>query len=318
MADEESKTAGNSIAKIRKNPWILATIFLVVVLFVVLVVRPGSTTGNVVSEDVAAQKLADFAKTQGISLEDITTEDMGSFYQISFSIDGSQSTAYITKDGGYIIQPVSPLTAKATDSSDKETGTSEPVNIPIGNSPVLGNANAKLTIVEFSDFSCPYCGAASGQSKDYVDAMKSKYSGWEPAIPGIIRDYVNTGKAKLVYKYSMGHSGGHPATLVGFCLNDQNLFWEFHDKAFAAQADVENLDKMRAIAQSLGADMTKLNACLDSKKYDSKLDDDESLGQSIGLSGTPAIYANGILVAHGAESYSDVKKAIDAVLAQAA
>ena len=302
--------------KLKHNPWIVCSIILgIVVLVLLFFVLRGGTSGKV-SGKIAAENLINFAKAQGATATLVNVSDLGNFYEVVLSIGGQEAPIYVTKDGKYFTQAMIPLTEDTSKTNTQPTDTSQPVEIPIDNSPVLGKSDAILTIVEFSDFSCPFCGAASGQSKDMVEYMISKYPTWQPMIPGIIKDYVETGKAKFVFKYSMGHTGGKPAMLVGLCLNDQGLFFKFHDKAFANQSNVEDLSKMKDLAKSLGADVNKLQICLDSKKYDSKLVDDQSLGQKIGIGGTPALYANGVKVASGAEDYTDVKKAIEAVLAQ--
>ena len=189
------------------------------------------------------------------------------------------------------------------------------VSIDIGNSPVIGSANATVTVVEFTDFSCPYCAAASGDNAQLASYMKSNNPSWEPIVTNLINDYVNTGKVKLVVKYDMGHTGGHPAQLVAWCLNEQNLYDKFYPAAFADQADVENLDKMNALAQTLGADMTKLQSCLDSNKYNGQFASEQAEAQKAGVSGTPAFFVNGQLV-EGAVPYSQIKTLVDAELAK--
>ncbi len=189
------------------------------------------------------------------------------------------------------------------------------VSIDMGNSPVLGSADAPVTVVEFTDFSCPFCAAASGDNAELVAYMKSRSAGWEPIVTNLIKDYVDTGKVKLVVKYDMGHSGGHSAQLVAWCLNDQNLYKQFYPLAFANQADVEDLAKMKTLAQGIGADMTKLQSCLDSKKYDGQFAIEQSQAQKAGVSGTPAFFVNGQLV-EGAVPYSQVKALVDAELAK--
>ncbi len=192
---------------------------------------------------------------------------------------------------------------------------SGPVNIPIdGDDPVLGNKDAKITVVEFSDFSCPFCAAASGDNPELSSYMKQRSPNWEPIVTNFIKDYVDTGKAKFVAKYAYGHSGGKPSQLVAWCLNEQALYWKFAPKAFEKQDDVENLDKMKDIAKSLGADMTKLQSCLDSKKYDSKFDKHEKQAAEAGAQGTPAFFINGKILS-GAQPYSVFKQAIEAELA---
>jgi protein-disulfide isomerase len=187
--------------------------------------------------------------------------------------------------------------------------------IDIGNAPVIGDKNAPVTIVEFSDFSCPFCAAASGDNEELVSYMKQRSASWEPIVTNVMKDYVQTGKVKIAVKYMMGHSGGHPAQLVAWCLNDQSsdLYWKFYPKAFANQADVEDLAKMTALAKTVGADMGKLQSCLDSKKYDSRFDDEQNEGIAAGAQGTPSFFVNGQLVS-GAVPYSQIKALIESEL----
>ncbi|MDO8460260.1 MAG: DsbA family protein [Nanoarchaeota archaeon] len=207
----------------------------------------------------------------------------------------------------------SPTTANVVNNGAQQLPTPPLAKVEIGDSPVIGDKNAPVTIIEFSDFSCPFCGAASGDALDVVASMKQRDPSWEAPVPGIMKDYVATGKVRFAYKFSYGHSGGKPAFLVGLCLNDQNLFWKFHNAAFAHQSDVEDLSKMKDLAKVLKADMTKLNSCLDSKKYDARIDKEMQEGVAAGVQGTPAFFVNGELVS-GAVSYAQMKKIIESKL----
>ncbi len=218
------------------------------------------------------------------------------FYNKGVSPTGSVITGN-TVDAGAVVAPRGPVTI-SIDSDD----------------PVLGNKDAKVTVVEFSDFSCPFCAAASGDNPELSAYMKQRSPSWEPIVTNFIKDYVDTGKAKMVAKYAYGHSGGHPAQLVAWCLNEQGLYWKFYPQAFAHQSDVEDLSKMKDLAKGLGADMTKLQSCLDSKKYDSKFDKQEQQAAAAGAEGTPAFFINGKLLS-GAQPYSVFKQAVDAELA---
>lgn len=184
--------------------------------------------------------------------------------------------------------------------------------------PVTGNADAPLTIVVFSDFSCPYCGAASGMSKTIVDYMKQRDSSWVAPIPGILDEYVKSGKARLAFKYFPGHGSGEPAMKVGWCADEQSsdIFWKYHDLAFAVQDQTNDLEKMKALAKQAGADLAKLDACLSSKKYDSRLATDTDAGRSLGVSGTPTFFINGTPMV-GAYSFTDVKETLEAELKKA-
>src|SRR3989338_3895723 len=109
------------------------------------------------------------------------------------------------------------------------------VKLEIGNSPVLGDANAPVTIYEFSDFSCPYCEATEGTNSQVISALQSRNPGWEAPVPLIKEKYVKTGKAKIIFKYFPGHGAAGAAHAVAFGLKEQNndLFWKFAEKAFA-------------------------------------------------------------------------------------
>src|SRR3989338_1185483 len=198
-----------------------------------------------------------------------------------------------------------------------------PVEVSIGDAPVIGDPSAPVTVIKFSDFSCPFCAAASGDNAELVAYMKQRDSSWEPIGTNLIKEYVETGKVKFAVKYSFGHSGGHPAQLVAWCLNDQesSLYWKFYPEAFATYSlssqdqDVEDISKMKDIAKEIGADMTKLDECLDSKKFDSRFDREQSEGSAAGVQGTPAFFVNGVLVS-GAQSYSVVKRLVESELAK--
>jgi len=200
-------------------------------------------------------------------------------------------------------------------SSPVITGSaiSNPELLSIGSSPVLGDENAQITMYVFSDFSCPYCAAAAGFNQEAISYLKSSNPNWQAPIPNIIKDYVNNGKVKIVFKYFPGHGTAQAAHKVGFALNEQNLFWEFHDLAFQNQADTNDREKMKSLAQELSADMPKLNAYLDANKADAQIKEDIQLGKDLGLKGTPAFIINNRLIS-GAQSYSEFKKIIDSQL----
>ena len=191
----------------------------------------------------------------------------------------------------------------------------ERVQISVGNSPVLGKESALVTVVLFSDFSCPYCAAASGANDGVAATLKQRNPGWTAPVSGIIKDYVNSDKVRIVFKYYPGHGLGQQAHLVSLCLNEQNLFWKFHDKAFAIYESTNDLDKMKAIAVEIKANMTALDKCLtdNQQKYTKELSDEIDEGKAAGVQGTPTFYVNGLKV-EGAVSYTDIKKVIDSEL----
>lgn len=156
--------------------------------------------------------------------------------------------------------------------------------------PTIGSDKATVTILEFADFSCPYCAAASGANDQYVQYMQQNQPGWQAPVSSIIEQYVESGDVRIASFYSMGHSGGHAAQVAGWCLNEQSseLFWEFSKKAYANIADVEDDAKMRTLALTVkGVDSNKLDTCLNSGKFEERFAEEQSLGASLGMSGTP-------------------------------
>jgi protein-disulfide isomerase len=194
--------------------------------------------------------------------------------------------ALITNGFG-LFNPKNPITGSSTGIPK--------IALSIDSSPVLGNTDAPVTIYEFSDFSCQYCSIANNN-----------------AVKDIIKDYVETGKAKLVFKYFPGHGAGTAAHIIGYALQDQNpeLFWKFADIAFNNQADIGNLDKMKSIASDLGADMTALESFIISNKATYLIQQDTEMGKSNGIQGTPSFIINDKIIV-GAQPFSEFKKVID-------
>jgi protein-disulfide isomerase len=191
------------------------------------------------------------------------------------------------------------------------------------NTPVAGKSDAPITILEFSDFSCPYCAAASGDNAQYTAYMQSNQPGWEPPVSNILKDYVATGKVRFATFYTMGHSGGRPAQIVAWCINDQNseLYWKFYSQAFAHLEDVEDAAKMRTLAQGIsGVNMKSLDACISSGKHDSRFNEEQGKGAQLGMSGTPGFIvgksdgSEPAVVIRGAYPYSTFQQAIEANL----
>ena len=191
------------------------------------------------------------------------------------------------------------------------TGTSphQISSIQLDNSPAMGNSNAPVTIVEFSDFQCPFCDAF------FTDTL-----------PQIKQEYVDTGKAKFILKeFPLDfHTNARLAANAAECANEQGKFWEYHDVLFKSQSQWENLsnsDASSAFKQSavdLGLKTSDFNSCLDSKKYDSLVSKESQEGSMYGVSGTPTLYVgnekNGYTQIVGAQPYSTFKQTIENLL----
>ena len=163
--------------------------------------------------------------------------------------------------------------------------------------PSQGSDSAKVNIVEFGDYQCPFC--------------EKFFSETEPQI---IKNYVDTGKAKF-YFLDFQFLGPDSQTLGqgAWCANDQGKYYDFHDYVYSHQGQ-ENSgwatpDKVKVIAKNVkGLDTAKFNSCLDSKKYESRVKDLTQLGQSVGVTGTPSTLVgnsqDGYTLVPGAQPFS--------------
>lgn len=232
----------------------------------------------------------------------------------------SWSTHSIVSDTHTVLTDLNDRFTKLTQgqqpSQPTAGGAQQRVNLNVGNAPVKGPKDAKVTVIIFSDPSCPYCGAAAGTAAEVVAYMKQKSPTWEPAVPGIIKEYVNTGKARIAFKYFPGHGKGVDAMEMMWCANEQGKFWEMHDVMFANQKLMESGDvaglKTTALTVS-GLDKDKFETCVAGEKYKDQYNSDTQEGSAAGVSGTPAFFVNGILIS-GAQPFSTLKQAIDAEL----
>jgi len=166
------------------------------------------------------------------------------------------------------------------------------------NDPVLGDPNAPVTIIEFSDFQCPFCARFYSQTEIQL-----------------IDEYVKTGKARIIYRdFPLSfHPEAEPAALAAECANEQGKFWEFHDKVFQNQASM-SIASYKQWAADLGLNTQQFNSCLDSKKYLAEVQKDFNDGAAAGVSGTPTFFINGQKIV-GAQPYAAFKSLIDALLA---
>ncbi|MDP2750242.1 MAG: thioredoxin domain-containing protein [Nanoarchaeota archaeon] len=183
---------------------------------------------------------------------------------------------------------------------------------------VAGDKNAPVTIIMYTDPSCPFCGGAAGGNMEVVNYLKQRDKTWEPTVPGIMTGYVDTGKVKLVFRYFPGHGSGEDAMKILWCVNEQgSKFWELQDIFFANQNLMEQGDTagLKKLALNLGVDSAKLDSCLASGKYDSRLTAEYNTGKIAGVGGTPAFFVNDQLVS-GAVSFKTIKQVIESELAK--
>ncbi len=161
--------------------------------------------------------------------------------------------------------------------------------------PSRGPANAKVTIVEFSDFQCPYC----AHGRQTIDQVMKAYDG---KVRVVFRDF------PLSF-----HEHAEKAAEAGQCANEQGKFWEMHDWMFDNQGSL-TLEGLQGAAQKLGLDSAKFNACLSSGKFASTVAANQKAGEAAGVRGTPAFFINGVFL-NGAQPFDKFKEEIDRLLA---
>lgn len=164
---------------------------------------------------------------------------------------------------------------------------------------VAGAKDAKVKVVVFSDFQCPYC-------KIFHKAMNDA-----------IKNYGD--KVQFDYKFlplTDVHSQAGSAALAAGCALEQGKFWEYADKLYADQTvwgAMKDANKFKEYARVLRLDSAKFNDCLDNKKYQAKIDGDIEMAGSFGISGTPAVFVNDQFQ-EGAVSVDQLKELIDTEL----
>ena len=195
-----------------------------------------------------------------------------------------------------LVPACSSSTTAATAPSD-DAATTAPKVVDIGDSPSQGPASAKVVVVEFGDFECPYCGEE------------------EPVVTQMLSDYA--GRIRFVFKefpLASIHPYAELAAEAALAANAQGKFWPYHDALYANQSALGRSD-LDTYASQLGLDLTKFDAALDDGTYVAAVAADVTEGTALGVDGTPTFFINGIAVV-GAVPYSDLQSVIDAQLAK--
>ena len=165
------------------------------------------------------------------------------------------------------------------------------VEVAEAGAPARGPAGAPVTIIEFSDFECPFCSRVV------------------PSIDEAVKTYGD--QLRVVFRqFPLNiHPRAQKAAEASLCANEQGKFWQMHDLMFGEQKKLELAD-LKAKAGSLGVDQAKFDQCLDGGKYAAQISADLADGQKVGVTGTPAIFINGRAIS-GAVPFADLAKVID-------
>jgi protein-disulfide isomerase len=165
--------------------------------------------------------------------------------------------------------------------------------------PARGPQDAPVTIVEFSDFECPYCKRA------------------HPTLLKVLERYPE--RVRLVYRHlplESIHARARPAALASACLSDQDRFWPYHDRVFESTQPLTD-EVLRQHAEAVGADLEAYDACLEQDAKAAVVDADIAAARELGITGTPAFLINGVLIT-GAQPLESFTRVIERELAAAA
>lgn len=219
-------------------------------------------------------------------------------------------------------------------TQEKSANTGIPVTTatlaPVGTEDrTLGNPGAKVTLIVYEDFQCPFCGAVTGlelnspEMKPVMDYLKKNDPSWTPFMPEIINNYVKKGEVLLVYRdFTFLGSESQKSAEAARCAGDQNKFWQFHDYLYSHQ-NGENKGafsdtNLKSFAKTLNLNTATFDQCLDTGKYTQAVIDEKNAGITAGVTGTPKgfILKDSKIAGtiDGAESLSTVQPKIDAAL----
>lgn len=168
------------------------------------------------------------------------------------------------------------------------------VDVKFDGAPVKGNAAAKITIVEFSDFQCPFCKRVL------------------PTVDQVMKEY--EGKVKLAFRHNPlpFHPNATPAAKAAMAAHKQGKFWEMHDKLFNGQQDLTDKN-FKKWAGELKLNVAKFEKDMKDPAVAKEIEDDASFARANGAGGTPSFFVNGVILV-GAQPFEKFKEVIDALL----
>jgi len=304
---------------LRKNPWIISTFVLgiFVLFFLYNSYANGGSVSGMISANQVGQKVVAFINQNpsnpGVqaTLKDVSSAN--GLYTVNVLYRGQTIPLYATKDGKFFTQTLTSFDSSGTATSNSTGSPTQTAKVSIDDDAVLGNPNAPITIIEFTDYQCIFCRkfwteTFSQLKKDYIDAGKIKF---------VVRDF------PLTNLHPMAEISAEAAECVREKGGD-SAYFKMHDKIFGEQNKLSPSstasyakDDLLKWANDLGYD---ISSCLGSGKYASEVAKDLADAQSAGFGGTPGFVimksgdSEGISI-KGAYPYSAFQKALDAELA---
>jgi hypothetical protein len=264
----------NLTKKVRENPWIVSTLVLGILVFIILISNFSGGTGKVISGENAGEAFVDFINSRGgEKIDYVSYKDFGNLYEITVSSQGKEVPIHITKDGKYFVQIISSIT-------DTKQSSQEPTNtdIPKSNKPVV-----ELFVMTH----CPYGTQA------------------EKGIISTIKALGNTIDAKIRFVHYFMHEPEETETPRQVCIREEQS-----DKFLNyLECFLEDGDSDRCISE-VGIDETKMNTCISNGKADEYYAEDSELSQSYGVGGSPTLVINNVMIVSRAENCPSGKECV--------
>ncbi|NOS62598.1 MAG: DsbA family protein [Nitrosarchaeum sp.] len=205
-----------------------------------------------------------------------------------------------------IISVIVVYSSSSVETENLDTRTHGIISTAMGSS-ILGNTSAQITIVEFGDYQCHQC-----------------YNWFHNTKSTVFQNYVDTGKVNFVFMDLAFLGIDSPkAAQASYCAEDQGKYWEYHNQLYTAQESQidngwANSERLKAFAFSLGLDVELFDSCLDSGKYEKRVQYNITEAKKLGANGTPTFFIIGPdgqqqkLV--GAQPYSVFKQVLDSMI----
>jgi protein-disulfide isomerase len=275
---------------------------------------------NALNDIVAEMLIGTAAKAKGMSaaafeeaeitsrVKPITDADIVAFYQANQNQMQGRSLDMMTSAILRYLQEQQRTTARQALIADLQKAGApvrvlfEPPRQQVAvaaTDPSLGGASAPVTVIEFSDFQCPFCQSVS------------------PTLKRVRQTYGD--KVRIVWKdfpLTQIHPQAFKASEAAHCAGEQGKYWEYHDRLFANQQALQP-DDLKKHASDLGLDSAKFTTCFDTSKYGDRVREGVALGSRLGVSSTPTLYINGRMLS-GAQPYETFVAVIDEELARGA
>lgn len=275
-----------------------------VAVFAVLACAGSWVAATGATDDATSKKLVEYYRRKAnvppsaqVEVKDLKASPIKGAKTGTLSVGGRDTQVTISDDGRYVIfGEIEDLTA------DPFAGVMKKISLK--GVPFKGPANAKVTIVEYSDFQCPFCSR-----------------GYQTLENQVLKEYGD--KVKFIYKnFPLPmHPWAEPAAVAAECAKEQKpeAFWALYKFYFENQKDLtaQNIkEKSLEVLKDSGIDAAKFSDCVDNKKTLDKVKAEQAEGGSVGVQGTPAFIINGRLIS-GAQPFDNFKAVIDDELARA-